>query len=130
MFMKKQWSSAVLFCAPLLASCLGPSRDPVGSTCTTEARGIMVVEVSDSITGVPVQLGLDGKYEDPSFTGSFYVVENKLFSRTYERPGTYTVTIFASNYKPWVKNNVVVAMEPTGCHIIPVSLEAKLVKDS
>ena len=96
----------------------------VGVVCTMEARGILGVTVTDSITGAPITNGLSGYVVDGPTRWEMHASNNALYPPVYERPGSYDVTVNATGYQQ--KKGVVVELEPSGCHIKPVVLQAKL----
>ena len=109
------------------------STDPGGIICTAIAVAGINVTVVDSATGQPAAFaGLwvrakEGSYTDSStmsFTdGQTGAVRMAL---TYERAGTYAVTVHANGYQDWNKSGVVVTKD--ACHVIGVQLTARLVK--
>jgi hypothetical protein len=107
----------------------------VGVICTAEAKAGLVISIEDSLSGSKGPFaGVNYvAREGTAFSDSTLVaavpaqVSGLAFSvgLAYERVGTYAVTVKATNYRPWTKSGVVVAKD--ACHVIPVSLVARLV---
>lgn len=103
--------------------------------CTAVAKAGLVIAVEDSLTGsrgpfVTVSyLAKDtSAYKDSTLIANVPAqVGGSLFlvGLAYEHTGKFDVTVKAPNYKPWVKTGVTVLKDE--CHVIPVSLTARLV---
>lgn len=95
----------------------------IGTVCTQEERPAVTVALVDSITGEAIVPGsllvvaADGEYAD-TIRG---LAPGGL---AYEREGTYRVTVQASGYAPWVRENVRVTSDE--CHVRTVELVARL----
>ena len=126
-----------LFPAPRASTPISPGSYRVsltvsqtGIVCTEEARPGLMVALADSLTGdqnftdVSV-VARDGAYADsiaqPTYPAPVYGGPIPL---AYERKGTYTVTVRAAGYAPWVKTGVVVNGDQ--CHVVTVPLTARL----
>ncbi len=108
----------------------GPGRDVV---CTADFRYGLNVTVLDAATSVPVPrplliIAADGAYAD---TAQF--ARDPGTSPTFaswplagERAGRYTVRVRASGYQEWQQDGVVVSRDV--CHVIPVSITARLTR--
>ncbi len=104
-----------------------------GPICAAYAAAALNVEIRDSLTGaVPALTGLSvvaraGAYADSvklaPFPPAYYGGSVPL---AYERQGTFTVTVRADGYSPWSRSGIVVTADE--CHVIPVSLTARLVR--
>ena len=95
----------------------------IGTVCTLEERPAITVALVDSITGeaiVPDSLlvvAADGEYAD-TVRG---LVPGGV---AHEREGIYRVTVQASGYAPWIRENVRVTADE--CHVRTVELVARL----
>jgi len=107
----------------------------VTQVCTLEARAGIVITLEDSVSGSRgpfagvSYVARDGAYRDTLFLNSVAPPAGQptfQVGLAYERAGTYQVTVTASGYKPWTKSAVAVAKD--ACHVIPVSLTARLVR--
>jgi hypothetical protein len=99
----------------------------IGTVCTDEAVSGLAVQVRDSLTGLPAGFGAtvtarDGTYSETlEFAG---IIDSTTFFGAFERPGRYTIDVTRAGYTPWQRSNVVVASGR--CHVIPVTVQAKL----
>ncbi|MDA1080669.1 MAG: hypothetical protein O2973_03175 [Gemmatimonadetes bacterium] len=124
--------AATLAVGLVSSSCAKSLTDP-GFACTAVAIAGVYVTVQDRLTDSPPPFtGLwararDGTYVD-STTMSFpsSVVGAVSVPLAYERTGTYTVTVHVDGYQEWERTGVVVTEDE--CHVIPVSLNARLDK--
>lgn len=106
---------------------------PVEFACTMEARPALHVTLVDSLvpdrksfTNVAV-LAVSGSTRDSAFVASYNSQTSApSFSLAHEQAGTYTVTVRADGYQPWVKTGVQV--ERDVCHVKTVQLTARLVQ--
>ncbi len=108
----------------------GPPRDVV---CTADFRYGLNVAVLDAATGAPTPRPLlviasEGAYadtsqsaRDPGTTPTF-----ASWPLAGERAGRYTVRVRATGYQEWRQDAVVVSRDV--CHVIPVSLTARLTR--
>ena len=112
-------SLAVAVAAAALVAC--DSTAPIA--CTAEFVYGIQVQVQDSITGLPVETGLGGSVQDGAFSEQMTVLGNLLLGAG-ERAGTYAVQVTAPSYDEWNTSDVVVTADE--CHVIPVSLVARL----
>ena len=121
-----------------LPSCRGSSTaqdDGSGRevVCTADFRYGLNVAVLDAATGAPIPRPLfvvasDGSYadtsqaaRDPGTTPGF-----ASWPLAGERAGRYTVRVRATGYQEWQQDGVVVSRDV--CHVVPVSLTARLTK--
>jgi len=106
----------------------------VSGGCTQEARAGITIAVQDSLTGSPgpfTNVSYVAK-DTSTFNDSTFIAtvpasvsgSTFLVGLAYEHAGSYTVTIRAAGYKPWIKTTVAVLKD--ACHVIPVSLTARL----
>jgi hypothetical protein len=99
-----------------------------GLVCTTIAIAGLNVTVTDSATNAPVFANsLSISARSGAFRDSvFYATQTLPLSLglAYERPGTWEVRITAAGYQPWAATGIVIGTDL--CHVIPVSLSAKL----
>jgi len=110
-------------------------RVTVGVVCTLEARAGLVIAVEDSVsgskgpfTGVSYVAKDTSAYRDSTFLATVpaQVGGSPFFvGLAYERPGKFDVTVRATGYRAWVRTGVEVTKDQ--CHVIPVSLTARLV---
>ena len=110
----------------LLAGCFLESE-----ACTLDFRFGLVVTILDDLDGAPLAAGARGTAVDGSFVDSLMVlgpVDSSTRTRVAagERAGTYTVTVVHPGYRDWQRPSVVVAADE--CHVIPVPLEARMVR--
>ena len=99
-----------------------------GVVCTANVVPGVVVRVTNAQTGEGIGdavlaltegeyrevLGAPGSPSDSSYYGA------------EERPGTYTLTVEAAGFVGQTIENVVVELEPSGCHVITVELTVEL----
>lgn len=107
----------------------------VAGGCTLEARAGITVAIQDSVTGsagpftnVSYVAKDTSTFNDSTFIATVPAAVSGspfLVGLAYEHAGSYTVTIRASGYRPWIKTTVSVLKD--ACHVIPVSLTARLV---
>ncbi|MEL7362448.1 MAG: hypothetical protein AAFN13_10270 [Bacteroidota bacterium] len=128
--MRVAWLLSVL----AFAGC-DPTSTLDGIACTTEARPALTVTVSTETVsteqGDPSVDTVSVEFRDGDFVE---VAEWRppggtpwgSFSGAFERPGTYTVSVDANGYQPWVRSNVEVGETPDGCHVETVLLDARL----
>ena len=125
--MRRRRMKCLALLLPLMvpAACSSNSGPTV---CTALFAIPVTVTAVDSATSAPVTLGLAGSITDGSFHGDLSVHGNVLQYTQAERAGTYNVLVQATGYRDWQQNDVVVKKEATGCHVIGVSLQARMVK--
>jgi hypothetical protein len=98
-----------------------------GRVCTDEAVSGINVRVRDSVSDRPAGFGTtvlakDGAYvESLTFSGA---IDSMTFFGAFERPGRYTVEVTNPEYHPWRRTDLTVKNGP--CHVVPVSVEARL----
>ncbi|HEU4407002.1 MAG TPA: carboxypeptidase-like regulatory domain-containing protein [Polyangiaceae bacterium] len=119
-----------------LSSCLGPGGvvarlKPVEPACDASALMSFQVDLRDE-NGAPVCDAAvtvrDGAFAEtlrPSTPGD----GTCSWVGPTERPGTYEVTISKPGYETIVMPSVVVAKEPSGCHVVPAKVNAQLVPE-
>jgi hypothetical protein len=108
-------------------------NDPVGAiACTSEARQAINVFVRDAVSDAPIASGAtlvlrDGTFAD-SVTSPFGDPSNNQASlsplNSFERAGTYAVTVRRANYVQWDTTGVRVTEGV--CHVNTVTLTARL----
>ncbi|HYW06974.1 MAG TPA: hypothetical protein VE913_08460 [Longimicrobium sp.] len=89
---------------PLLAAAsLGACNSILPGNCTLEARQSVAVEVRDSITGSGAAAGARGTLRDGTYSDTLNAVSATYMSSaaTWERPGSYEVTIDKPGYLRW-----------------------------
>jgi hypothetical protein len=92
--------------------------------CTLNYLYGVHVYVSDRTTQISLVVpgtlvvATDGSFSDTATTFG------GTFDLAGERPGRYTVTAERAGYQKWTQSNVVVRSD--WCHVIPVSLHARL----
>lgn len=123
-----------------LAACRGNSTGQDDSrgrdvVCTADFRYGLNVTVLDAATGAAVPrplliIATDGAYADTAQfardPGPVPVVAP--WPLAGERAGRYTVRVRATGYQEWRQEGVVVSRDV--CHVIPVSLTARLTRSS
>ncbi len=107
----------------------------VNVVCTAIAKAGLTIAIEDSVSGskgpfanVSYVAKDTSAFKDSTFIASVpaqLLGSPFLLGMAYEHPGKYDVTVKASGYKPWVKTGVTVSKD--ACHVIPVSLTARLV---
>ena len=107
-----------------------PGRDVI---CTLDFRYGLNVAVVDAATGAAIPkpllvIATDGAFAD---TAQFARDPGPLpafasWPLVGERAGRYTVRVRAAGYREWQQADVVVTRDV--CHVIPVSLTARLTK--
>lgn len=121
---------AALLLAPLLATACGDSVS--GPACTDIARASVAVTVEDSITGAPIASGATLVVRDGAFVDSVSFPAGQLNAdswalatpNSYERPGTYDVTVRRAGYLQWEREDVTVRRAT--CGVATVVLRARL----
>jgi hypothetical protein len=95
-------------------------------TCTDEARPTLSVEVRDARTGVPAAQGARGVIREGTYSDSLRAVTETLLvaENTFERPGTYDVTVEKAGYLAWTERGVVVTAD--ACHVRSRTITARL----
>ena len=97
-----------------------------GTTCTSEARAALVVDVRGSSTNAPAGRGAriiasDGAFADTASTSGDY---DGPYQLAHERAGTYTVTVEKEGYRGWSQSGIRVTKGE--CHVRTVNLTARL----
>jgi hypothetical protein len=122
---------AALTVAPLLAAGCGEATLS-GVGCPEIARASIAVTVEDSITAAPIAAGATLIIRDGAFVDSASYPVGQLNANewalatpnSFERPGTYDVTVRRDGYLQWDREDVEVRM--TDCGVAPVVLRARL----
>jgi hypothetical protein len=94
--------------------------------CTMEARSSFAVTVVDSTSGTPVR-GATVRVADGAFSDTLVAPgagATAYSGGVYERPGTYTVTVSHTDYRPWQRPGVAVTRDE--CHVQTQQLTARL----
>lgn len=122
-----------LFALLVLPAALSGCDDPAGAlACTTEARQAIIVLVRDAVTDAPIASGAtlvlrDGSFAD-STTSPFGNPNDNQGGlsplNSFERAGTYAVTVRRANYASWDTTGVRVTQGV--CHVNTVTLTARL----
>jgi hypothetical protein len=94
--------------------------------CTTEGRSALSVEVRDARTGEPAAVGARGSIREGAYTDTLTVVGPSTMTAmdTYERAGTYDVTVTKPGYRTWTAEDVRVTAD--ACHVRSRTIQAKL----
>ncbi|MCX5765873.1 MAG: carboxypeptidase-like regulatory domain-containing protein [Gemmatimonadetes bacterium] len=98
---------------------------PPGVVCALYAAAGLNVTVTDSVSGAPVSgatvvaVGRNGARNDSTITGS-----GGTAALLYEAPGSFDVTVRLTGYTTWSRAGIAIAKDV--CHVIPVSLGARL----
>lgn len=94
--------------------------------CTAEARSTLSVEVRDAQTGAPAAIGARGSIREGAYTDSLTVLGPSVMTamNTFERSGTYDVTVTKPGYRTWTADDVRVTAD--ACHVRTRVIEAKL----
>jgi hypothetical protein len=116
----------------LLSASVGATACGIGpfdtTSCTTEVRPGIMVDVRDSVTNALVGRGSiivarEGAVADTA-TGTS--LGTGPYGLALERPGTYTLSVTQTGYQPWSKPGVVVTKGV--CHVDGVAVTARLQK--
>jgi len=116
--------------APVLLCGLMACEDTTGLACTSEARASIIVWVRDSVSGAPIAAGATLVLQDGAFADSITAADHfpndwaLQTMNSWERPGTYSVTVRRPGYADWSASNVVVS--DGRCHVQTVVLTARL----
>jgi hypothetical protein len=94
--------------------------------CTMQFVYGISATVTDATTGANITSGSYLVAREGSFVDSASAMGDFL-AAAGERAGTYTVTIGRPGYSSFMRTNVVVSRDE--CHVIPVSLEARLLRN-
>jgi hypothetical protein len=89
---------------PLLAAAsLGGCNSLLPGDCTLEVRQSVSVEVLDSLTGQGAAAGARGTLRDDAYSDTLNVVSATYMASaaTWERPGSYEVTVEKAGYLRW-----------------------------
>jgi hypothetical protein len=121
---------STLILAPLVA--LGCGESVTGPVCNLVARASVAVTVEDSITGAPIAAGATLIVRDGAFVDSVSFPAGQLNADTwalatpnsYERAGTYDVTVRRDGYLQWEREDVEVRR--ARCGVSTVVLRARL----
>lgn len=123
-------AAALLLALLFTAACGEATLSGVG--CPEIARASIAVTVEDSITAAPIAAGATLIIRDGTFVDSASYPVGQLNAdawalatpNSFERPGTYDVTIRRVGYLQWDREDVEVRM--TDCGVAPVVLRARL----
>jgi hypothetical protein len=106
--------------------------DPIVA-CTFNALPPIVVAVRDSVTDAPVASGATLVIQDGAFVDSVTFPSDPAndsvpmeTNNSFERAGTYDVTVRKSGYLDWNKSRVIVTRDE--CHVNQVHLVARMVR--
>ncbi len=121
---------AALILAPLLVTACGDSVS--GLACPEIARPAIAVTVEDSLTAAPIAAGAQLIVRDGAFVDSVSFPAGQLNAdgwalstpNSYERPGTYQVTVRREGYRQWEREDVEVRRAE--CGVSTVVLRARL----
>ena len=94
------------------------------TVCTDELVYGIQVTVRDSMTGELLSVDPTGVLTDGVYRETMEAIGPSSLWGAPERPGTYDIEITAQGYRTWTRQGVEVEMEPNGCHVEPVKLEA------
>ncbi|MEM7413933.1 MAG: carboxypeptidase-like regulatory domain-containing protein [Gemmatimonadota bacterium] len=102
----------------------GLGQDPI--ICTDIFVYGLNVDVVDAATSAPLAEGatltvIEGTYVE-TVTASW---DGRSMAAAGERPGTYSVRVERVGYRSWERSDVQISSDE--CHVIPRSLEARLV---
>jgi hypothetical protein len=93
--------------------------------CTADFRYGLIVQPRDSLTGGALTAPATVVVRGGGFADSVLTLgPGEGWSTAGERPGTYRVVVRAPGYAEWARDGVVVGHD--GCHVIPVTLVARL----
>lgn len=113
---------------PLIACAACSSSTAPKGFCTATAPIAVEVSVHDSTSGADLVDSASGTLATTSFQDSLRHVpgDTVLFGGT--QLGTYTVTVHHPSYGDWIKSGVRVSRTGQCGNVIPVELEARLVR--
>lgn len=122
--MRRAW---IVPAAVLLAGgCQNPFNGG-GTVCTMQFVHGISATVTDAATGANITAGSYLVAREGSYVDSVSAIGDFL-AATGERAGTYAVKIGRPGYSTWSRSGVVVTRNE--CHVNPVQLEARLLKQS
>ena len=108
--------AAVLALAPLSACADLPT------TCTSDPKYTMRIEVRDARTGAPLAYGSTGTIRDGGYVEQMTSSEGMIYlwagSGDAGRPGTYDVTIERPGYETWRRSDVRVSGNHCGPRVV------------
>lgn len=110
----------------LLAGACGQLPVNGGIACTAQFVYGISATVADATTGADITSGSYMVAREGSYVDSVSAMGNFL-SAAGERAGTYSVTIGRPGYSSFTQTNVVVNRDE--CHVIPVRLAARLLRN-
>ena len=110
----------------LAAAACQPIPNGGGVVCTAQFVYGISATVSDAATGANITPGSYLVVREGSYVDSASAM-GEFLSAAGERAGTYFVTIGRPGYSSFTQTNVVVNRDE--CHVIPVRLEARLLRN-
>lgn len=125
-YRKSLRAALVVILAPWMAGACGNIVNG-GYACTTDFRYGINATALDATTNANITSGAFLIVREGSYRDSVSANPGGQLAAAGERAGTYTVTIGHPGYASFTQTNVVV--NPDECHVIPVKLEAKLLRN-
>lgn len=98
-----------------------------GYACTADFRFGISATALDATTNADITFGAYLVAREGSYRDSVSANPGGQLAAAGERAGTYTVTIGHPGYASFTQSNVVVNRDE--CHVIPVRLEARLLRN-
>jgi hypothetical protein len=93
--------------------------------CTDEVAPALKVVVVNATTAVSLGAGLTVTATDGTYVDELdYVAEVNEFRGADERPGTYTITVTGTGYRPYVSQPVTVTADE--CHVLTQTVNVAL----
>lgn len=117
--------AVIAFVAVAIAAC-SSSTPPVGF-CTAPPSIAIEVTVRDSVSGAVLADSAFGTVVTPTYQDSLRPINDSLL-RGGTQLGTYSVTVHRPSYADWVKSGVRVTRTSECGNVVPVELQARLVR--
>ena len=95
------------------------------STDCSPTDGAIIVQVRDSVSGLPAAGAAVGRIRSPSFYGTLGQTTDDLTLTGAAPPGRYEVTVIAPGYQTWSESRVDVE-SASGCGAETTTIEALL----
>jgi len=109
------------------AACSNSSTSPRGF-CLAPASVAIELGVRDSVSGAPLADSASGMVVTVSYEDSLHHTGGDSVLFGGNQTGVYTVTVHHPSYADWVKSGVVVYRTGPCGNVIPVQLDALLVR--
>jgi hypothetical protein len=115
----------LLACTPFLLAMTCDEDDEI--ICTQEAKAGLNITVKDAVTDELLSMGVTVIAQDGSYSETLEQFPNEevpVFIGTWERVGTYVVTVSKEGYQTFTSEPIVVTADV--CHVIPQQVTVEL----